>query len=230
MSLQVTIEQLARVRVLQNLETPALAALLPHTRLRSYRKGEIVFQEGDPLPAQLHVLIDGILSIKKTASTGKETLVRTLPAGEIFAAPAVFGNRIAPAMVVAHVDSLVLTLEREALLDTIRQTPEVALQILQVFNQRLQRLHNTVHGLISERAIVRLARLIDYYATEYGTESTPKGDCLNVKLSYYQMARSIGITYEECARLVKSIDSIVTYQRGGTIIVRDWDKLEAIAL
>jgi hypothetical protein len=44
------------------------------------------------------------------------------------------------------------------------------------------------------------------------------------------MARSIGITYEECARLVKSIDSIVTYQRGGTIIVRDWDKLEAIAL
>jgi CRP-like cAMP-binding protein len=148
----------------------------------------------------------------------------------MFAAPAVFGNRVAPAMVVAYVDSLVLTLEREALLDTIRQTPEVALQILQVFNQRLQRLHNTVHGLISERAIVRLVRLIDYYATEYGTESTPEGDCLNVKLSYYQMARSVGISYEECVRLIKSINNVVTYQRGGTIIVCDWDKLEAIAL
>jgi len=33
--------------------------------------------------------------IVKTATTGKETILRTLPAGEIFAAPALLGDGIA---------------------------------------------------------------------------------------------------------------------------------------
>ena len=56
-------------------------------------------QEGDRLSPQLHALITGRLEIKKTADNGKETLVRLIPAGELFAAPAIFGNGIAPAMV-----------------------------------------------------------------------------------------------------------------------------------
>ena len=57
-----------------------------------------------------------------------------------------------------------------------------------------------MHGLVSERAVVRLARLIQYAAWQHGTDSTEAGEQLRVKLPYYQMARSIGITYEKCAR------------------------------
>jgi CRP/FNR family transcriptional regulator, cyclic AMP receptor protein len=52
---------------------------------------------------------------------------------------------------------------------------------------------------------------------------------LRSRLSHYQIARSIGITYEECVRLFKQIGAIVTYHRGGKILVLDWAKLEAIA-
>ncbi|NEO03970.1 MAG: helix-turn-helix domain-containing protein, partial [Moorea sp. SIO3I7] len=59
-----------------------------------------------------------------------------------------------------------------------------------------------------------------------------QGDSLNVNLPYYQIARSIGITYEECVRLFKKINSIqtvVTYKRGGKIIINDWQQLDAFA-
>ncbi len=101
--------------------------------------------------------------------------------------------------------------------------------MLNVFNQRLQLLHDTVHGLVSERAIVRLTQFIQYNASHYGTEPTERGQQLKVKLSYYEIARSIGITYEECVRLFKSIQSVVAYSRGGKITVLDAQALAVIA-
>jgi CRP/FNR family transcriptional regulator, cyclic AMP receptor protein len=227
--MQATIEQLARVQVLKPLDISALKGLQPHSWVRGYQSNEIVMHEGDRLPARLYALVEGTVQIKKTASTGKETLVRIINAGEMFAAPAIFGNGIAPATVIVQVNSQVLSVKREALLDTIGQTPEVALHILEVFNQRLQQLHDTIHGLISERAIVRLIRLIQYYASHYGTEMTTEGEYLKVKLPYYQMARSVGITYEECVRLMKPLKSAIAYQRGGKIRIENWQELNAIA-
>lgn len=150
-------------------------------------------------------------------------------AGKIFATSALLANGIALAMVTTECDSQILSVERDALLEAIRQTPEIALRMLMVFNSRLQQLHDTVHGLVSERAIVRLARLIQYFASHYGTEPSALGRHLKAKLSYYQMARSIGITYEECVRLIKSLKSVVAYSRGGKITILDPEALEAVA-
>ena len=122
--------------------------------------------ESDRIPQQLHALIRK-LEIKKTADNGKETVVRLIPPGELFVAPAIFGNGISPATVICKVESQVLTIDREALLQVISQSPEISLRILEVFNQRLQQLHNTVHRLISERAMVRLIRLIQYYGDAF---------------------------------------------------------------
>jgi CRP-like cAMP-binding protein len=221
-----SIAQLQQISIFQDLSTAQLESLVPYSYLREYQQNEIVMHEGDFLPQQLHALIVGRLEIKKTALNGKETIVRLIPAGEIFAAPAIFGNGISPATVICQVKSQILTIDREALLKVISQLPEISLRILEVFNQRLQQLHNTVHGLISERAMVRLVRLIQYYRHRDGTHTETEGDCLNIKLPYYQIARSIGITYEECVRLFHKLNNIVIYKRGGTIIVNDWDKLE----
>ena len=222
-----SIAQLKQISIFQDLETTQLESLVPYSYIREYQKDEIVMREGDRIPPQLHALMTGRLEIRKTASSGKETVVRLIPAGELFAAPAIFGNGISPAMVICQVKSQVLTIDRDALLKAISHSPEISLRIIEVFNQRLQQLHNTVHGLISERAMVRLIRLIQYYRERDGTYSIAEGDHLNIKLPYYQIARSIGITYEECVRLFKKLKGIVIYKRGGIIIVKDWEKLEA---
>lgn len=223
-----SIEQISQVSVLAGLGTPDKLKLQPRTQVRQYLQGEIIFHEGDSLPAKLYALIEGALQVTKTATTGKETILRALRGGEIFAAPALLGNGIAPATVTAETDCQIITVERDALLSAIQQNPEIALQMLMVFNSRLQQLHETVHGLVSERAIVRLARLIHYSAIEYGTQSTQNGEFLQVKLPYYRIARSIGITYEECVRLIKSLNCLA-YYRGGKIAILNMGKLEAIA-
>ncbi|MGV0101887.1 Cyclic nucleotide-binding protein [Nostoc sp. DSM 114160] len=227
--MQASLEQLAQIIVFAGLKTAEKIGLQPYTQVQGYRQGEIILHEGDRLPAKLYAVVSGSIQVTKTATTGKETILRALAAGEIFAAPALLGNGISPATVTAESDCEILTVERDALLKAIGENPEIALRMLMVFNSRIQQLHETVHGLVSERAIVRLARLIKYFAAESGTESTSEGECLKVKLSYYRMARSSGITYEECVRLIKSLKPVIAYRRGGTITILDADKLDAIA-
>jgi CRP/FNR family transcriptional regulator, cyclic AMP receptor protein len=89
-------------------------------------------------------------------------------------------------------------------------------------------MHQTIHALVSESAIVRLASLLQRHANESGPVRVAQGDRLNLKLSHYQIARSIGISYEECVRLLGQIKAVVSYQRGGKIIVLDRETLDAI--
>jgi DNA-binding Lrp family transcriptional regulator len=72
-------------------------------------------------------------------------------------------------------------------------------------------------------------RLIQYYGDRDGTQAVTEGNLLNAQLPYYQIARSIGITYEECLRLFKKLKEVVIYKRGGKIIVKNWEELEALS-
>lgn len=227
--MKATIEQLASVTVFTQLQPEQLEALQPYTRVQRYQSGEVVSHEGDHLPPRLYALIRGLLRVSKTATSGKETILRTLANGDIFAAPALFGNGIAPATVTAENEAEVLTVDRAALLSVIQANPEIALKMMAVFNQRLQQLHEMVHGLVSERAIIRLVRLVQSAAAEPGTSVRGQEVCLRLPLSYYEMARSIGITYEECVRLFKQLQCVIAYRRGGRITILDWNQLNAIA-
>jgi CRP/FNR family transcriptional regulator, cyclic AMP receptor protein len=226
--MQITSEQLRQISIFAELDQEQRIHLQPHAKLKPYLQGEVILYEGDRLPAKLFAVFSGVIQIKKTASTGKETILRTLPAGEIFAAPALFGDGISPATVVADRDCEILTIDLSALLDLIQQTPDVAFHMLALLNDRIQKLHSTVHGLVSERAIVRLAQFIQLSITESGVETTPEGLYLRSRLPYYQIARSIGITYEECVRLFKQL-SMLSYQRGGKILLLDAEQLASIS-
>ena len=62
-----------------------------------------------------------------------------------------------------------------------------------------------------------------------GTQTIAEGELLNTQLPYDRLARSIGISYEECVRLFKQLKEFkgISYQRGGNII-SDRQKLSAI--
>ncbi|MEO0538933.1 MAG: Crp/Fnr family transcriptional regulator [Cyanobacteria bacterium P01_A01_bin.123] len=223
-------EQLRQISLFANLESSLLTQLAAHSALKHYATDEVVFHEADELPACLHVLVSGRLRIARVSESGKETILRILLAGEVFAAPALLGNGKAPATATAIEPAVVLMLEKNALVEGFSQNPELALQLFVALNQRLQQLHNRVHSLVSERAMVRVIHYLEQVAVDYGTELVTDGERLRSQLTHYQIARSIGITYEECVRLFKQLQPAVRYQRGGTITIRDRQKLVAMVL
>lgn len=229
--MQATCQQIASLEIFANLELKILSEIAANSSLSSYQKNAIIIREGDLFAAQLHAIVTGSVVVQKIAPSGKETTLRQLSSGEMFAAPALFGDRIAPATVIALTDVQIVTIDKDKLMAAIQRSPEIALQILSCFNQRLQEMHRTIHGLISEKAVVRLARLIDYTASRYGTDQNNRGKSLKAKLPHQQMSRMVGITYEECVRLIrKDLDQIVIYERGGIITIQDYEALKSIII
>lgn len=224
-----SISQLSKISIFQYVQIDDLEQLIPDSSICQYNEGEIVIREGEDIEPQLFALVEGNLQIKKTTPNGKESMIQ-LPPGEIFVPPALFGKGLAPATVMAKSNSLILIIKKEALLIVIGKNPEFAFRILQVFHERVTRFHSKMHSLISERAIVRLIKLIKEHKEHYGTQIVNNEQCLNSKISHYQMARTIGITYEECVRLFKQLKDAIIYKRGGQIIIKDWQKLEDILI
>ncbi|MEM9152578.1 MAG: Crp/Fnr family transcriptional regulator [Cyanobacteria bacterium P01_F01_bin.3] len=222
------VDQLQKISLFTELPSQVLEQLAKHCRLKQYAAESVVFYEGDALSACLHVLVSGRLHIGRISPSGKETILRILSAGEIFAAPALFGDGKAPATATAIEPAVILTLERQALLDGFAQAPELALHLLCIFNQRLQQLHNRMHGLVSERAIIRLINYLEHFMANAGCVLTPGGEQIEAQLTHYQIARSIGISYEECVRLFRQLRPVVVYKRGGTITVTDREQLSAL--
>ncbi|AFY37759.1 putative transcriptional regulator, Crp/Fnr family [[Leptolyngbya] sp. PCC 7376] len=224
-----TIQQLKTIHIFSDLNAEVLAELARSSEIDIYQQGEVLIHEGEKFPAKLHVIFCGRFLVSKIALSGKESNLRALSSGEMFAAPALFGDGIAPATVTALQDSQIITIDKSALIKTIQTAPEVALHILHYFNQRLQEMHQTIHGLISEKAVIRLARLIQYTARQYGVQETKKGACLKARLPHQQMARMVGITYEESVRIVKKeLATIILYERGGIITIQDSSAFESL--
>jgi CRP-like cAMP-binding protein len=76
---------------------------------------------------------------------------------------------------------------------------------------------------------VRLANYLESVADYGGTDPVDEGERLRSRLTYYQIARSIGITYEECVRLFKQLKPTVTYRRGGLITLSDRSQLHSFS-
>ncbi|WP_228054308.1 cyclic nucleotide-binding domain-containing protein [Nodosilinea sp. LEGE 07298] len=111
MSRPVDRSELQRLELFADLTPALLEQLATASRLTDYEANAVVFREGDALPPCLHVLVSGQLRVAKVATSGKESILRLLPPGEVFAAPSLFGNGCAPATVVAIASATVLTLE-----------------------------------------------------------------------------------------------------------------------
>ena len=227
--MKATASQLEQISLFQAISADWLDFLAPYTEICHYREAEIIVHEGEIFAPRLHVVFSGRVLVKKLSVSGKETVLRQLSSGEMFAAPALFGDQVSPATVLTLEPSAVLFVQKAALFEAIRATPRVALQILNCFSQRVQAMDKTIHGLVSECAIVRLIRLIQYMAEHRGVETTTSGVQLKTRLPYQQMARMVGISYEECIRLVnKEIKPAIDYARGGVITIRDTAMLNSI--
>jgi CRP/FNR family transcriptional regulator, cyclic AMP receptor protein len=78
-----TTNVLARSPLLAELPQESLAQLASTARRRSYRRGEVIFHQGDPGDS-LHFLTDGRVKVVLDAETGEEAVIAILGPGDCF--------------------------------------------------------------------------------------------------------------------------------------------------
>ncbi len=185
-----------------------------------FLRGEALFHEGWPAHS-LFIVHSGRVRVFRTWKDGEEQVLRVLGPGEIVGYRPILANEPYGASAEALEDSSVCVVPRAAVLERIRQDPELALEMLSKLSKELRISEDLMMDLIRrpvrERAARLLAGLVEVYGATGESASLTSGS-----IPRKDLARMIGTTPETFSRILRGFAQrgIVELTRN-RIVVRD---------
>jgi len=206
-----------------------LATLAAGVRTRRYRRGEVIFHQGDPGDG-LHIVLAGRVKISSPSETGVEAILATLRPGEFFGALALLDGapRSASATAVEACETLILP--RERFRQLVNDVPELRDHVFAELARELRRLTNHVEELhfldIAGRLAARLARL----AEEQGTPAEGGDIRLDGPITQGELAAMVGSTRQSVNKLLGYLvdDGTIRIEREA-IVIQDLSALQRAA-
>jgi len=155
-----------------------------------YRKGQIIYSQGDPADAVYYILRG---KIKKTvvSEQGKEALVAFLGTGDFFGEGCLAGQALRLATVATMTDCVIARLAKAAIVRVIHEEPAFSEMFIAHLLGRAIRVEADLVDQLFNSSEKRLARLLLLLAN-FGKESKPEP--IIAKISQETLAEMIGTT------------------------------------
>lgn len=110
--------------------SPELSKLISASgHRRTYDEGSIVFERGDEADF-LPIIVKGSVKMIRMPEPGKEVIIGTFHAGEMFAVPPVFDGEPYPSTAIATERTELLQVRRDDFLELISGSPEFAFAVI----------------------------------------------------------------------------------------------------
>ena len=185
---------LAQTTLFGVLGEKALGEIAERTVPRRYRKGSVVFVQGEP-GERCFVIVSGTIKISAYHPDGREAVLAVLGPGDVFGELALFGQAERSADATALEDAEVLSLDADGLDASIRTHPEIGLALLHVLGQRLRQSNEAFQDIAFFDVPGRVARRLADLADAHGVEAA-EGTLIDISLSQESLAQMVGATRE----------------------------------
>ena len=156
----------------------------------TYRKGQIVFSQGDPADAVFYIQ-KGKVKVTVVSEQGKEAVVAILGADEFFGEGCLAGQTQRIATVATMTESVIMRLEKAAIVRVIHQEPAFSEMFIAHLLGRTIRVEADLVDQLFNSSEKRLARLLLLLAN-FGKEGKPEP--IIAKISQETLAEMIGTT------------------------------------
>jgi CRP/FNR family transcriptional regulator, cyclic AMP receptor protein len=201
----------ARARILaacplfSGVAEPRLEELAEQAQPRRYRRGQLVFCEGDSGDSLL-VVVEGSLKVTSARADGGEFLLAVMTPNHVIGELTVADGGPRSATVGAVTDATVLRIPREAVLATAAQSPAVTMALLATLAAMVRRLTGSAADLAFLDIPRRVAKLVL-------SRAGPGGDA-TTRLTQAELAAAVGASRQSLNAALRD------FQRRGWITVR----------
>jgi CRP/FNR family cyclic AMP-dependent transcriptional regulator len=158
--------------------------------IAKYRKGQIVFSQGEPADAVFYVQ-KGKVKLTVVSEQGKEAVIAILGADEFFGEGCLAGQPQRISTVTVMTDAVVMRLEKAAIIRVLHQEPAFSEMFIAHLLGRSIRVEADLVDQLFNSSEKRLARMLLLLAN-FGKEGTPQP--IMAKISQETLAEMIGTT------------------------------------
>jgi CRP/FNR family cyclic AMP-dependent transcriptional regulator len=218
-------EALGRCRLFDGMSPDSLLAITRSLKARRFRRGEVLFHEGDPGDA-LFVVSSGAVKVVVPSEDGEEAILATLRRGDFLGELALLDGAPRSASAIALERTEALTLPRDQFRTLVDSDPAIRDALLVALAGELRRLTAHVAELhfldLAGRLAARLARL----AEDHGERLADGSIRLDAPLTQSDLAAMIGATRQSVNKLLGEFEAagLLTLERD-SIVVTSIEKL-----
>jgi CRP-like cAMP-binding protein len=180
-----------------------------------YRKDQIVFSQGDPADAVFYIQ-SGKVKVTVVSEQGKEAVVAILGTNQFFGEGCLAGQAQRIATVVTMMDSVIVRLEKAAIVRVIHQEPAFSGMFIAHLLARAIRVEADLVDQLFNSSEKRLARLLLLLAN-FGKEEKPEP--ILAKISQETLADMIGTTRSRVSFFMNKFRKLGLIDYNGSIEV-----------
>ncbi len=196
-----------------HLEGETLEEFNTHKTNNLYKKGQVVFYEGNRAFG-LYCIFSGKVKVFKTGIDGRQQIVRIAGAGDLLGYRSLFSDEPYSATAEVLEEASICCIDRNAFFPVLAKNPDLALNIIKKLAKELRQAEDLATSIAQKSVRERMAELLLMLKETYGRTSK-KGLVISLHLSREEMAEMIGITQETAIRLLSE------FKKDGLIDVRE---------
>lgn len=146
---------ISKASIFAGLPAEDLGQITTYAVLRSLRRDEYIFRQGEPV-AGFYIVRSGLVNVHRLNAHGREQIVHLLRAGDSFAERAITSPSGYPASARAVEDSEVILIPIEEFKAHLKKKPDLAWRMVASMSQHLRSLVHTLEGLRFKEVETRL--------------------------------------------------------------------------
>lgn len=221
-------ELIKRNPLFSGLDEDGLHQIKGITTLYSFKKGALLFSQGDGASG-FYLVVKGKIKIFRLSPQGQEYILRIVGPGETLAEAAVFSGKTYPASAEALEDSQLYYLNKSEFLSLIQKSPQLALNMMTGLSLLLRQLAQQVEDLSLKEVSARLARFLLLEAQEISPIPTD-GLKIPLKMKKGLLASRLGTIGETLSRTLAKMKQreIININRD-LITIQNFQALKEIA-
>ena len=185
-----------------DLDSVEVERLAGGCQLRRFERGEMVFRMGEPCES-FHIVVVGQVKLFVLSPSGQEKVIELVAPGHSFAEALMFLGK--PCMVNAQAltDTLLLTVQRQAVLDELQRDSRFALRMLAGLSRRLHGLVRDVQAYALQNGV---QRVIGYLLRDQGSNEGGEVVTVSLPVSKATLASRLSLTPEYFSRVLRELE------------------------
>lgn len=188
---------------------------------KKYKKGEVIFQEGD-MCNSLGLIINGSIELHKIFPSGKFIVIKQLKSNDVFGEALLFSKTNSyPATIIAGKECCILYITKSQIIEIFTKNKKLMENFISLLSEKVVMLNKKIES-ISMKSVKE--KVVTYILNQ---SSDQKSDTFVMNLSKEKISELLGIPRPSFSRELSKLKEkgLITYDRKSITII-DEEELE----